>query len=212
AARPGHLAAARGVHSWMVERVGETAESTLMSAREQEAMGRYPPARTLVNAVLDEESEAVLPHTMVDAWLRSAALAAAADDRLSARRALDNALLIAEPLDALRPFAEARPTVRELLAQWHSGTEVVHEFARRALAAGRARNRLATMLSERELTVLSMLPSLLSLEDIARDLIISVNTVKSHVRAVYRKLGVSSRRAAVLAAHEHGLIGGRRPA
>jgi LuxR family maltose regulon positive regulatory protein len=68
------------------------------------------------------------------------------------------------------------------------------------------------MLSERELTVLSMLPSLLSLEDIARDLSVSVNTVKSHVRAVYRKLGVSSRRAAVLAAHEHGLIGGRRPA
>ena len=51
-----------------------------------------------------------------------------------------------------------------------------------------------------------MLPSLLPLVDIAADLTVSVNTVKSHVRAIYAKLGVSSRRAAVLAAHENGLL------
>ena len=34
----------------------------------------------------------------------------------------------------------------------------------------------------------------------------SVNTVKSHLRSIYRKLGVSSRRLAVLAAHEHGML------
>jgi LuxR family maltose regulon positive regulatory protein len=64
----------------------------------------------------------------------------------------------------------------------------------------------ATALSERELAVLTMLPSLLPLVDIAADLTVSVNTVKSHVRAIYAKLGVSSRRAAVLAAHENGLL------
>ena len=62
------------------------------------------------------------------------------------------------------------------------------------------------MLSEREITVLGLLPSMLSLEEIALDLTVSVNTVKSHVRSIYTKLGVSSRRLAVLAAHERGLL------
>jgi DNA-binding CsgD family transcriptional regulator len=62
------------------------------------------------------------------------------------------------------------------------------------------------MLSRCELVVLAMLSSLQSLDEIAADLIVSVNTVKSHVRSIYSKLGVSSRRSAVLAAHERGLV------
>ena len=54
------------------------------------------------------------------------------------------------------------------------------------------------MLSQRELAVLGLLPSMLSLDEIATDLTVSVNTVKSHVRSIYTKLGVSSRRMAVL--------------
>jgi LuxR family maltose regulon positive regulatory protein len=46
---------------------------------------------------------------------------------------------------------------------------------------------------------------MLSLDEIATDLTVSVNTVKSHVRSIYTKLGVSSRRTAVLSAHETGL-------
>jgi DNA-binding CsgD family transcriptional regulator len=45
-----------------------------------------------------------------------------------------------------------------------------------------------------------------TLDEIALNLTVSVNTVKSHVRSIYTKLGVSSRRLAVLAAHEHGLL------
>ena len=65
---------------------------------------------------------------------------------------------------------------------------------------------LTTMLTERELTVLELLPSLLSLDEIATDLTLSVNTVKSDVRSIYTKLGVSSRRTAVRSAHEHGML------
>ena len=39
----------------------------------------------------------------------------------------------------------------------------------------------------------------------------SVNTVKSHVRAIYGKLGVTTRRSAVLSAHEHGLLTSTHP-
>jgi LuxR family transcriptional regulator, maltose regulon positive regulatory protein len=62
------------------------------------------------------------------------------------------------------------------------------------------------MLTERELTVLELLPSLLSLDEIATDLTLSVNTVKSDVRSLYTKLGVSSRRTAVHSAHQHGML------
>lgn len=54
--------------------------------------------------------------------------------------------------------------------------------------------------------MLRELPSLLRLEEIAERHQVSVNTVKSHVRTLYRKLGVSSRREAVALARQHRLV------
>jgi LuxR family maltose regulon positive regulatory protein len=65
---------------------------------------------------------------------------------------------------------------------------------------------LVEQLSERELAVLRYLPSTLSLPEIARELYVSPNTVKTQCSAVYRKLGVTSRKAAVQAAREHHLL------
>jgi LuxR family maltose regulon positive regulatory protein len=64
----------------------------------------------------------------------------------------------------------------------------------------------AALLSERELAVLALLPSLLSAREIADEFTVSVNTVKSHIRSIYAKLGVSSRRKAVLSAQDRGLL------
>ena len=61
-------------------------------------------------------------------------------------------------------------------------------------------------LSERELVILRMLTSRLSERDIGRELYLSHNTVHSHTRSIYRKLGVSSRSAALDQARELGLI------
>ena len=72
--------------------------------------------------------------------------------------------------------------------------------------APRCRLPVAIPLSSRERKVLDQLPSLHTIEEIADHLAVSVNTIKTHVRAIYRKLGVSSRRTAVLAAHEQGLL------
>ena len=54
--------------------------------------------------------------------------------------------------------------------------------------------------------MLALLPSLLNAREIAAEFTVSVNTVKSHIRSIYAKLGVSSRRDAVLQAHERGLL------
>ncbi|WP_423920218.1 LuxR C-terminal-related transcriptional regulator [Frigoribacterium sp. 2-23] len=62
-------------------------------------------------------------------------------------------------------------------------------------------------LSDREAVVLRRLASDLSLPEVSRELHVSVNTVKTQLRSIYRKLGVSGRREAVDVAHKRGLIG-----
>jgi len=61
-------------------------------------------------------------------------------------------------------------------------------------------------LTERELIVLHYLPTMLKAGEIASDLYVSVNTVKAHLRSMYRKLGVSNRREAVERARTVGLL------
>jgi LuxR family maltose regulon positive regulatory protein len=61
-------------------------------------------------------------------------------------------------------------------------------------------------LSERELEVLRLLRSDLGGPDMARQLFVSLNTLRSHTKSIYAKLGVGSRRAAVRRAEELGLI------
>jgi LuxR family transcriptional regulator, maltose regulon positive regulatory protein len=64
----------------------------------------------------------------------------------------------------------------------------------------------ADELSERELAVLRLLSSQLSLREIGNELYVSLNTIKTHTRNVYAKLGVSSRKQAVVRAREEGLL------
>jgi LuxR family maltose regulon positive regulatory protein len=61
-------------------------------------------------------------------------------------------------------------------------------------------------LSDRELEVLRYLPTVLTAAEIADELRVSVNTVKAHLRSIYRKLDVTRRREAVVRAREQGLI------
>ena len=63
-----------------------------------------------------------------------------------------------------------------------------------------------TSFTERELTVLRLLPTRLSTREIARELHVSPNTVRSHVQAIYRKLQVNSRAEAVTHGRQLGLL------
>ena len=202
----GHSAAARTVLGWLADRTHDNAELLVLRAWAETAAGRLEHARALVRTVLKGPVPALLPYSLVEAWLLESSLAACADERPAARRALQTALAVAEPLDALRPFTHAGPGVRELLVHQRGSFGTSEAFADRALAAGVGSGKEQTVLSGRELTVLELLPSLMSLDEIAASLTVSVNTVKSHLRSIYRKLGVSSRRLAVLAAHEHGML------
>jgi ATP/maltotriose-dependent transcriptional regulator MalT len=62
------------------------------------------------------------------------------------------------------------------------------------------------MLTQRELEVLGYATSMLSAAEIGTELFVSVNTVKAHLRSIYRKLGVTRRRDAVILARRRGLL------
>jgi LuxR family maltose regulon positive regulatory protein len=72
----------------------------------------------------------------------------------------------------------------------------------------RRRTEPAEPLTERELVVLRLLATRLSNREMGRELYVSVNTIRSHVKAVYRKLGVRTRAEAVARAREAGLLPG----
>jgi LuxR family maltose regulon positive regulatory protein len=79
-------------------------------------------------------------------------------------------------------------------------------------ACGQAEDRppvkevLIEPLSERERDVLRLLRSDLSGPDMARALVVSLNTLRTHTKSIYAKLGVNTRRAAVRRAEELGLF------
>jgi len=86
-----------------------------------------------------------------------------------------------------------------LLARVESRHRVVDGGRDRAIV-------LIDPLTDRELAVLRHLPMAMSQRDIASDLYVSLNTVKTHCRAIYRKLGVGDRKAAVQAARDLHLL------
>jgi LuxR family maltose regulon positive regulatory protein len=70
----------------------------------------------------------------------------------------------------------------------------------------RRRPSAAEALTDRELVVLRLLGTELSQPEIAQELYVSVNTVRTHIQGIYRKLGVASRQEAVATAREHRLL------
>jgi len=118
---------------------------------------------------------------------------------------LEQALALAEPEGYVRVFLDAGAPMVTLLRR--AG---LSPYVRRLLeAAGSAppTPKLVDPLSERELDVLRLLTTDLDGPAIARHLGVSLNTVRTHTRNVYAKLGVGNRRAAVRRAGELGLLG-----
>ena len=84
------------------------------------------------------------------------------------------------------------------------------ELLERLEPAGSARpvaTPLLESLSEKELGVLRFLPTMMPNREIASEMFVSVNTVKTHLKHIYRKLDVTDRRQAVDRARELQLLG-----
>ena len=137
-------------------------------------------------------------------------------DTLAALAPLERALTLAAPEDYVRIFTDEGPPMHALLtaaAQRGIATAYVRRLmtsfdetrARRTPAAG-----MVEPLSDRELDVLRLLATDLGGPDIARELVLSLNTVRTHTKNIYTKLGVNNRRAAVRRATELGLLHARR--
>jgi LuxR family maltose regulon positive regulatory protein len=77
---------------------------------------------------------------------------------------------------------------------------------RRQRRPGGQPNSRAEPLTAREEAVLRFLAGTLSLREIGQEMYVSINTVKSHTRAIYRKLGVSNRHDAIRRGHELAIL------
>ena len=138
-------------------------------------------------------------------------------DRAAAIAHLERALTLAEPEGYLRLFLDAGPRIQPLLeAAAAKGPSAV--YIDRILGASNQRPERRTAqqplidpLSDRELDVLRLLASELTGPEIARELMVSLNTMRTHTKNIYSKLGVTSRRAAVRHAEELHLLSRRGP-
>jgi LuxR family maltose regulon positive regulatory protein len=134
------------------------------------------------------------------AVLRTSPPAAATHDPGSAAAAdgadgSDPGALVAEARGVLRHCPDPGPVITTWLAD-----------EQRAEAVRTRQEAMTEPLTERELTILRLLPAPTPQRELASALFVTPNTLKTHLRAIYRKLGAESRGDAVIRARERGLI------
>jgi LuxR family maltose regulon positive regulatory protein len=189
---------------------------TIPLARLQLAEGDPAGAARHLSPFLDGAVPVADPGALADAycWTRSQARRALHDsDRAVA--SLGRAVELAEQEGLCRTLLDAgAPGRRALLVRhrdriasdWPFLDELVGGAIEPSLAVASPMPVVVEALSERERVVLRYLPSTLTYTEIANELYISLNTIKTHVNNIYRKLGVVSRRDAVRRAQELELL------
>jgi LuxR family maltose regulon positive regulatory protein len=151
--------------------------------------------------------------SVLEILVLQALAAAARGETPAALDALRQAVALAEPAGAVRVVTDEGPPVVALLRTL-TKQDPAAGYARRLLTAGTGDTTTPTVLvdplSDRELDVLRLLGSDLDGPDIARELSVSLNTMRTHTKSIYAKLGVNTRRTAVRRAHELGVFPRRR--
>jgi LuxR family maltose regulon positive regulatory protein len=193
-------------------------------ARALIAQGRLGKATTLLQRLLDR-SEALGDASRAIQILILQALAFEAEgDTSQSMAALEKALAVAEPGGFMRIFLNEGPPMAHLLYQ-AVAQDIRPDYARKLLAAfetmdgrrpttdqesssvvDRLSSGLIEPLSERELEVLQLIAEGLTNPEIAARLYLALNTVKTHTRNIYGKLGVHNRTQAVARAQALGLL------
>ncbi|BBH67292.1 transcriptional regulator [Actinoplanes sp. OR16] len=174
--------------------------------------GESPRAHDVARTVAD--AAGVPAPVALDAWLLLAVLAAQSEDASGAREALRRALRVAGAENHRRPVHQAWGQLRRLL---RDDERLAVQFGGLGAPSGAAQAKAAApvpsaepvvveSLSKREMDVLRGMAAMLPTEEIAASLYVSVNTVKTHVRSILRKLSASRRNEAVRRARALNLI------
>lgn len=212
------LALAVGHDDWAAEAAARvrgqmpgTAESMILDAQILAATGRARDALTALGPVLDGALPAHVRTTLVHAQVLAAVLESSMGNEFRSFDALRKALEWAAPNSFRRPFIDLWPELEPLLSRNRSRFGPAEAFVAGLLAdQSRPDDHLVgiigSLLSAREIDVLHDLPSRLTIPEIAQAEGVSENTVKTHVRSIYHKLGVNTRSDAVREARERGLI------
>jgi LuxR family transcriptional regulator, maltose regulon positive regulatory protein len=178
-----------------------------------------PQAATVALAPVIDGSASLInaQYWLVQAFLLEAISRDALGDAGAARRALERALDLSEPEGLLFPFLlDPAPGLLERHRRLGTAHATLISEIRNVLAgrkpaapagdAGGGERGLHEPLSQSEIRVLRYLPTKLSAPEIADQLYLSVNTVKTHMRHVYDKLGAHRRHEAVEQARALGLL------
>jgi LuxR family maltose regulon positive regulatory protein len=176
------------------------------------ADGSVQEAAELLDRLLEAAEAGGRSGSLIEILVLLALAHHARGDLRGALPPLERALTLAEPDDYVRVFVDEGRSMAALLdaaARDGIGPQYVrHLLAAFGQAEGstRVKQELVEPLSERELDVLRMLETDLNGPDIARELVVSLNTVRTHTKNIYAKLGVNNRRAAVRRAEELDLL------
>jgi LuxR family transcriptional regulator, maltose regulon positive regulatory protein len=197
------------------ELAGPQGELLVARARFELARDHVEEADELVEAVVSGKAPLTYGRVRTEAAVLRALIADRQGDADAARRRIEYALELAEPDGVRGPFLDAAPGVADVLRKAVRGGTAHRWLAAAILAAldGRGNGNGDTVprelldpLSEKERIVLRYLPTMMSNQEIAGELFVSVNTVKTHLKSIYRKLGAAHRREAVRRARELRLI------
>ena len=154
-------------------------------------------------AALDEAAPRCVRHEVVQALLRARAMRDRHDEAV---KYTSIAIDLAVSNGMLQTVAFEGAELAELVeaVAWRAPAHWMDRFRRAVRPAGATRLRRPAdgleRLTEREVDVARFLPSRLTVREIAQELYISQNTLKFHLKVIYRKLGVSSRAEAAAVA------------
>jgi LuxR family maltose regulon positive regulatory protein len=184
-------------------------------ARALLASGSTLQASGLLDRLLHAAEHGGRTGSMIEILVLQALASEVRGDMRAALVPLQRALTLAEPEGYVRVFVDEGPPVAALL-QAAAKSGIAPRYVQRLLshlgtaasAEPHARQNFIQIepLSERELDVLRLLATDLDGPEIASQLMVSLNTMRTHTKSIYTKLGVNSRRAAVRRAEELELL------
>jgi LuxR family maltose regulon positive regulatory protein len=203
------------LHHGDLARAADLAEKhqlPLSQARVHLAQGETSTALEILEPVR-QQAEA---KGLVDEWLKVMVLQAivlrAHGEKDHAMQVLGEALPLAEPGGFIRIFLDEGPPMAALLnetAQHSTASNYVRQILG-AFGGAEVKKTIAQPLieplTERELEVLRLLGTYLKGPEIAGELMVSLNTMRTHTKNIYNKLGVNNRQAAVRRAQELDLL------